>query len=433
MRISQQIVKGKKRREFIEKWINGVLEAGVATLIQEFKMTPFEVPLDECTYFLKNPDKNRYPNVGCLDRTRFVLQGDDNFYIHANYVKICDRKNRFLCTQGPLPSTVNDFWRMTVSAGAEFIVMLCALIENGVSKCYKYYPDPGEEVETENFKISNEGAVELPTLSVQSKDRVIQQKFKIFVKNENRAVRVSHVQWSNWPDHGLPDSCETPLRILSLIRKSMQPIIVHCSAGVGRTGTLVFVESLIMALRYPKKQNPKNAFVQLRKDRAKCIQTLHQFVYAHRCVLEYCFSKKHKKNEEKWEKFKEDYAQFMSKKKKNDNKGKKKKCSASLSADEIIDPNTALTTTTTTTTTTVANSTTPSPSPSVKVNVDETAEIANPSKGLLVKDEAEQTPDNSASSNTPLKAPQQPTDSPFPDGDKEINDDEEPCSNLDPN
>ncbi|ULT96701.1 hypothetical protein L3Y34_004918 [Caenorhabditis briggsae] len=208
--------------------------------------------------------------------------------------------------------------------------------------CYKYKDSNRETVgmhELDEVKVFTEAVIEVPDAS--GKEKYFQRSLKIVVKSTGKEFKLNHYQWPSWPDQGMPDSCDLSLRILSSVRKDRQPIIVHCSAGVGRTGTLVLIESLISSLRHSKPQNPKDAFTLLRKDRAKSVQTLSQYVYAIRCVLEYFISKGLKKNEQEWAKFKETYAKVKAKKlkAKKDEKGKGRKNSLSQ---EISEPNLAI-------------------------------------------------------------------------------------------
>ncbi|EFO12879.1 protein-tyrosine phosphatase [Loa loa] len=92
------------------------------------------------TAFDKNMKKNRYKDVICLDKTRVVLQNGESDYIHANHVKGDPFLNPFICTQGPMQITVNDFWIMIMQEKVSNIIMLCNVREEGKNKCFQYWP-----------------------------------------------------------------------------------------------------------------------------------------------------------------------------------------------------------------------------------------------------------------------------------------------------
>ncbi|VDM61689.1 unnamed protein product [Angiostrongylus costaricensis] len=164
--------------------------------------------------------------VPCQDQHRVVIKwpGAPTDYIHANYVGTPVSEKRFICTQGPLDNTVTEFWMMVLQEESETIIMLC----NCVETMRAMSPDE-------------------PSISVS----ILVIKFsKPDGTNESREVR--HYQWLDWPDRGVPPCRLTSMlqELLSRIRGTKKPIIVHCSAGIGRTGTIVAIEYILGALPF---------------------------------------------------------------------------------------------------------------------------------------------------------------------------------------
>ncbi|VDK51290.1 unnamed protein product [Anisakis simplex] len=193
-----------------------------------------------------------------------------NDFIHANWVKHSNLENVFICCQGPTKKTVVDFWRMIWQERVKEIIMLCQVKENNKEKCYQYWPkEVGDKMTVARLTLS--------AIVVCRKDPdYIQTKIEIQHGKESR--RVQHRQWTTWPDRTVPRSSLTPFYLLRHARKHPKyPTVVHCSAGVGRSGTLIMIEILYGAL----KRGLKPDFKQYLRE------TEEQYVYAHYVVLQY--------------------------------------------------------------------------------------------------------------------------------------------------
>uniref|UniRef100_A0A0N4Z2I1 Protein-tyrosine phosphatase n=1 Tax=Parastrongyloides trichosuri TaxID=131310 RepID=A0A0N4Z2I1_PARTI len=238
--------------------------------------------------FNSNISKCRYKDVYCLDRTRVHLNksksGKTNDFIHANYVSIRDYIDgyKMICAQGPLPGTVVDFWRMIVQEKCQNIVMLTQVYESigksQVKKCEQYWPlRIGESVVYGTVKITNTKVVKL-CYGIQITELEV-------VDNNSTRLNVSHILMSNWPDKGAPKVDFTMFIILQqLVRSS--PSVIHCSAGIGRTGTLAVIDMLLARLSIDCPPISLAAMVQnLRLYRHGAVQTESQFIYILRVMI----------------------------------------------------------------------------------------------------------------------------------------------------
>lgn len=198
------------------------------------------------------------------------------------------RPKEYIATQGPKPETCSDFWNMILQYKVEVIVMLTQLKEGEKLKCHQYYPSVDTEV------IFNDISVKC----VKESEFPIYKKREILINNEMRIVQY-HV--TKWPDHDCP---KRPADLISFIkvmhseRKTTSPIVVHCSAGVGRTGTLIGLDLIIQRIKDKKMINIFGTVKEMRLQRVKMVQTVEQYHFLYKCVLELIKekSKKGKKN-----------------------------------------------------------------------------------------------------------------------------------------
>ncbi|GMT26859.1 hypothetical protein PFISCL1PPCAC_18156, partial [Pristionchus fissidentatus] len=247
---------------------------GVRGLLDEFNsikgynLQPFDITAHEA-----NPTKNRYQDIFCIEPTRIkLMDGKEGDYIHANYVKGAPFLNNFITTQGPLEPTVNDFWRLVVQENVGYIFMLCSIVELGKKKCEQYIPETEGEV---RFY----GDVKV-TLEKKDEDgHFINSKLLMEVPGKGKKILYHHF-WKNWPDRGVPITAMAGLRLLKNARKTTLSTIVHCSAGVGRTGTLVAIEWLLQKiLTSCPPYDMKEMLRAVRNQRAHAIQTAPQYAY----------------------------------------------------------------------------------------------------------------------------------------------------------
>ncbi|XP_076400486.1 tyrosine-protein phosphatase non-receptor type 20 isoform X3 [Peromyscus maniculatus bairdii] len=193
---------------------------------------------------LLNRDKNRYRDILPYDSTRVPL-GKHKDYINASYIRIVnhDEEYFYIATQGPLPETIEDFWQMVMENNCNVIAMITREIEGGVIKCHSYWPITLKEpLELKQFRILLE--------NFQITQYFIIRIFQIVKKSTGMSHCVKHLQFTKWPDHGTPVSADFFIKYVRYVRKShiTGPLIVHCSAGVGRTGVLICVDVVFCAI-----------------------------------------------------------------------------------------------------------------------------------------------------------------------------------------
>ncbi|XP_019759985.1 tyrosine-protein phosphatase non-receptor type 4 isoform X3 [Dendroctonus ponderosae] len=257
-----------------------------------------------------NVNKNRYRDISPYDQTRVVLQNSCGDYINANFVDMkipgTNMVNRYIATQGPLQTTTEDFWQMVLEQKSTLIVMLTTLVEKGRAKCHKYWPSVGEVLTMCNaiIKCTNEQ-------NDDSNSFVFRDFILIDVKNDSTPREIKHMQYIAWPDHGVPDSPQQFLRFTQHIRghhKDEKPVVVHCSAGIGRTGVLVLMETALCLMDVVEPIYPLEIVKSMREQRAMMIQNASQYrfvcesvyaAYTEKRASEECCDGKHQSSTDK--------------------------------------------------------------------------------------------------------------------------------------
>ncbi|KHN80976.1 Tyrosine-protein phosphatase Lar-like [Toxocara canis] len=301
----------------VEKWVQRALDMGVDGLREEYMRMKRYVPEGmTCEAFQGTYEsgKSRYKDVPCQDKYRVILKwpGVSDDYIHANYLATPISEKRFICTQGPMPKSVDDFWHMVVQEESDSIVMLTNTIEKGFNKCEQYWPnDQGQTLTFGGVEIVNNLVRPLSADEPIVRVCVLNVKWKEGDQEKNREVR--HYQWIDWPDRGVPPCRLTAMVLLSCIRGTKKPIIVHCSAGIGRTGAIVAIEFILERLQGGLPCESMDQILKMLRDRRPfSIQNDLQYLYVHRVMLCY-FMDKYKvfadntNNLNKYKKFITDY------------------------------------------------------------------------------------------------------------------------------
>uniref|UniRef100_A0A8C8E0Z3 protein-tyrosine-phosphatase n=1 Tax=Oryzias sinensis TaxID=183150 RepID=A0A8C8E0Z3_9TELE len=233
-----------------------------------------------------NKPKNRYANVIAYDHSRVVLSSIEGVpgsdYINANYIDGYRRQNAYIATQGALPETFGDFWRMVWEQHSANIIMMTKLEEKSRVKCDQYWPTRGTETYG-LIQVTLLDTVELATYSVRTF-----ALYKVNGSNEKREVR--HFQFTAWPDHGVP---EHPTPFLAFLRRvkacnppDAGPMVVHCSAGVGRTGCFIVIDAMTERIKHEKTIDVYGHVTLMRSQRNYMVQTEDQYIFIHDAVLE---------------------------------------------------------------------------------------------------------------------------------------------------
>lgn len=228
----------------------------------------------------ENQNKNRYRDISPYDVTRVILTGGTSGgYINANYVNMeipgSGIINRYIATQGPLANTVVDFWQMVVEAQSTLVVMVTPLVERGRTKCHQYWPTLLQTLELGQLRITCTKEEIEPTGSF------VFREFRLTNMETEEERHISHMQYLAWPDHGVPDDSAQFLEFTQRVRKArvgmVEPTIVHCSAGIGRTGVLILMETAMCLIEANEPVYPLDIVRAMRDQRAMMIQTAGQY------------------------------------------------------------------------------------------------------------------------------------------------------------
>ncbi|XP_055966665.1 receptor-type tyrosine-protein phosphatase C isoform X2 [Sorex fumeus] len=236
-----------------------------------------------------NQNKNRYVDILPYDYNRVELSdinGDaGSTYINASYIDGFKEPRKYIAAQGPRDETVDDFWRMIWEQKATVIVMVTRCEEGNRNKCAEYWPSMEEG--TRNY-----GDVVVKVLNCKRCPDYIIQKMNITNKKEKTNGReVTHIQFTSWPDHGVPDDPHLLLKLRRRVNAFSNffsgPIVVHCSAGVGRTGTYIGIDAMLEKLEAENEVDVYGYVVKLRQQRCLMVQVEAQYILIHQALVEY--------------------------------------------------------------------------------------------------------------------------------------------------
>ncbi|XP_073326002.1 tyrosine-protein phosphatase non-receptor type 11b isoform X1 [Pagrus major] len=267
----------------------------------------------------ENKSKNRYKNILPFDTTRVEIREADpdvpgSDYINANYIRSMHEEGRhvdegkvFIATQGCLQNTVVDFWKMVYQENTHVIVMTTKEVERGRNKCVRYWPDLHD---TKEF-----GKVLVRNVDERAAQDYILRKLEVTRLDQKEPLRyIWHYQYLSWPDHGVPNEPGGVLWFLEEVNRTQStipdtgPIVVHCSAGIGRTGTIIVVDILIDVINRQGLDcdiDIPKTIQRVRQQRSGMVQTEAQYKFIYMAVQQYIDTVQKRLEEEQRNKMKE--------------------------------------------------------------------------------------------------------------------------------
>ncbi|XP_032454603.1 tyrosine-protein phosphatase non-receptor type 5 isoform X2 [Nasonia vitripennis] len=262
----------------------------------EFWKVPLNYPeeVDVCGSGVKN----RYPTVLPNARSRVILPGSEDpltSYINANYVRGYDDESRYIATQGPLSHTIADFWSMAWAERTPVIIMITRLHEAAKTKCEAYFPlELNSRIQAGPFTVILN--------SMDTRGGYSVRDLEVRYENERRIIQ--HYWYDSWPDHLVPQTADALVGLAAEINTLTGPIIVHCSAGIGRTGCFIALATGMTQLIREGNVDILRILCQMRYDRGGMVQTAEQYEFLHKalCLFEETLERKTSKDDDRKEK-----------------------------------------------------------------------------------------------------------------------------------
>ncbi|XP_019381501.1 PREDICTED: tyrosine-protein phosphatase non-receptor type 13 isoform X2 [Gavialis gangeticus] len=272
---------GAKLKSVI-RMLHGLLEQGVPSKeienLQELK------PLDQCLVgqTKENRKKNRYKNILPYDTTRVPL-GPEGRYINASFIRMPVGNEEFvyIACQGPLPTTVADFWQMAWEQKCTVIAMMTQEVEGEKIKCQRYWPDILSKTIMVNDRLR------LALVRLQQLKGFVVRVLELEDIQTGEIRRVSHLNFMAWPDHDTPSRPDDLLTFVSYMRHIHKsgPIITHCSAGIGRSGTLICIDIILGLISRDLDFDISDLVRTMRLQRHGMVQTEDQYIFCYQVVL----------------------------------------------------------------------------------------------------------------------------------------------------
>lgn len=229
-----------------------------------------------------NRKKNRYSDILPYDFSRVKLDVIDNDpntdYINASFITGYSGEDEYIACQGPKEETTYDFWRMIDQYDVKIIIMLTQLFEKGKEKCHQYFPTIRETFTYEKMSIRCTSELDYRTCT---------QRTLVLQKDEQKRS-IMHLHFKDWPDHDVPEDFDPMINFCQIMRRHITAnkglVVIHCSAGIGRTGTLITIDMLLQSMRENRKLDVFGTVYRLRRHRLNMVQRESQYAYIYNCV-----------------------------------------------------------------------------------------------------------------------------------------------------
>uniref|UniRef100_A0A8C7YXW4 Tyrosine-protein phosphatase non-receptor type n=1 Tax=Oryzias sinensis TaxID=183150 RepID=A0A8C7YXW4_9TELE len=263
--------------------------AGWQNLYNEIRNLASEHPY-KVAKLPENKNLNRYRDVSPYDHSRVTLKDSENDYINASLVTEEEAQRSYILSQGPLCYTCGHFWLMIWEQRSKAVIMLNRVIEKGSEKCAQYWPTKEES----QMSFTDTGFV-VKLLSEEDQSYFTVRVLELHNTKTMERREIYHFHYTTWPDFGVPESPASFLNFLFKVRESGSlstdhgPPVVHCSAGIGRSGTFALVDTCLVLM--DKRKNPSSVDIQkvlldMRKYRMGLIQTADQLRFSYMAVIE---------------------------------------------------------------------------------------------------------------------------------------------------
>nr|XP_033790024.1 tyrosine-protein phosphatase non-receptor type 2 isoform X2 [Geotrypetes seraphini] len=252
----------------------------------------------------ENKNRNRYRDVYPFDHNRVKLQNMENDYINASLVVLEEAQRSYILTQGPLPDTCCHFWLMVWQQKSKAVVMLNRIIEKGTIKCAQYWP-----TREEGIMPFLEAGLLVKFLSEDIKSYYTVRLLQLENIRTSEVREIYHFHYTTWPDFGVPESPASFLNFLFKVRESGSlnpehgPAVIHCSAGIGRSGTFALVDTCLVLMgkrKDPSSVDIKQVLLDMRRYRMGLIQTPGQLRFSYLAVIEGAKGMKGDSDLERW-------------------------------------------------------------------------------------------------------------------------------------
>ncbi|XP_021963170.1 tyrosine-protein phosphatase non-receptor type 1 isoform X1 [Folsomia candida] len=279
----EQIRQELSEIESKEGWNSRYQKIRMESIYNEYSCTEAKAP---CNKLL-----NRYRDVSPFDHSRVILNKGPCSYINASVVKVNESGRTYILTQGPLPQTAGHFWLMVWEQRSKAVLMLNKVIEKNQIKCHQYWPVGSKNGGHDDMEFDDVG-IKLVLRKEEELRHFIVRTFSLEDMSTGNSREVLQFHYTTWPDFGVPSTPRAFLHFLQVVRDSgalnsnVGPPIVHCSAGIGRSGTFCLVDSCLLMMEEGKPVNINEILLEMRRYRMGLIQTADQLRFSYLAIIE---------------------------------------------------------------------------------------------------------------------------------------------------